>query len=129
MNVVQLPNDIIQNIFEFIPNIIQISYVNKEFYILAKPTLENEKKRTLDKKIFLVDKCGRGTDIHWLHKAFHSVTTLEECEFVREVYEPLYGFEFMKRQARYIIGNTFQLAAETWTAFLIKYPINKNTRL
>ena len=121
MKIVQLPYDILRYIFEFTSEHIPISCVNKEFYKLVEQELKKQKKRALDKKSFLVNKCGMGTDRSWLHNAFHNVTTLEECEFVGEVYS--HGFDLLKKQVHYTVGNSFQLAAETWTLFLFKYMI------
>jgi hypothetical protein len=124
MNITQLPDDILLNIVEiFNSNILYIHMVNKQFNLISYPRIQKEKERVLNKYIFLVEKCKRGIDKCWLSNAFHSVITIEECEFINEVYVPKYGFELFIRQVHYSIGDSYQTTSEIWTKYLIKNKI------
>ncbi len=124
MNITQLPIDILLYIvYDFNSNIFQVHTVNKEFNMLSHPLVEKKKKRAFDKHCFLVEKCKRGIDKCWLYKAFNSVTTIEECKFIQEMYVPKFGLQLFIRQINYTIGDSYQTIAELWTEYLNTHKI------
>jgi len=122
MNITNLPDDMLLIIIdEFNSDIFQVSVVNKEFNKLSQQRLDAEKERSLAKYEFIVGKCKRGIDIRWVHNAFHGVTSVEECEFIKEIHTKKVGLRLFLKQVRYTINHTYQVAAETWTKYLSTY--------
>ena len=124
MNITQLPVDILLYIvYTFNSDIFHVHNVNKEFNRLSNPFIEKKKKRALNKHCFLVKKCKRGIDKCWLYNAFHSVTTIEECQFIQEMYVPKFGLQLFIRQIGYTIGDSYQTITELWTEYLNTHKI------
>lgn len=119
MNLSKLPDDILLIIIdEMNADIFTVSIVNKEFNELSQNRLKEEKAARERKKAFY-ERCKGGRSFYW--NAFHGVQTLEECYWLREKWlleEFGNQLSFISR-VRYTRGNTFQVAAETWTSFLI----------
>lgn len=118
MNVIQLPEDILTMIIdEMNENIFPISNVNKEMYRLSKDRIICEREK-YDRKLAFYAKCSREGSEHFIWNGFHGVVTLEDCDFLYERYVPFHGYYSFISRIKYTIGNTFQIAAETWTQYL-----------
>ena len=120
MNVLQLPNDILFLIIEEMNmDVLPLVTVNKELQELSKERVEKEHAKHIAKetrKTAYIAKLRGGVNMWW--DGFHGVSSIEECDILRELYKKEYGdITFMSR-VRYTSGNTFQIAAETWHRYL-----------
>jgi len=69
----------------------------------------------LPQKSKYIKKC-KGLKFLW--NIFNCVTSLEECEFSKEVYQQRIDIPSFFSRARYIMKNTCQVTAETWYNYL-----------
>ena len=121
MNFLQLPEDILIKIIdEMNDNIFHVSIVNKEIYTLSNDRLRREREK-IERRVAFFERFYRGDGIgptifYW--NAFHGVITIEECNFLYERYTKDYDSRTFMSRVRYTIGNTYQIAAETWTQYL-----------
>lgn len=123
MNILQLPSEIIFIIFnDMTDNHIALQSVNKELKELTNDKIKEKHAKYLRKQEFY-KKCESfpGKSFYW--NAFHSVLSLEECEFLCEKYSNEFGSETFLSTVNYTIGNTFQITAEAWTEYLL---VHKN---
>lgn len=118
MKVTQLPDDIIIFIVdEMNENIFNVSIVNKELHAISKNRIKKEREK-YDRKQSFYTKCSNEGSKNFIYNAFHSIVTLEDCDFLYERYVPLYGFISFISRIKYTMGNTYQIPAETWAMYL-----------
>ena len=117
MNILQLPTEILILVFdEMNMDILPTITVNKELYELSQERLKKMKARQKRKTDFF-RLCTESSNF-W-YTGFHSVQTLEECDFLRKAYEDKFSLSSLFfRKARYTMGNTYLVAAETWHKYL-----------
>ena len=119
MNLNNLPNDILYIIVDKMnDNILPVSIINKKFYTIANERLEREKKYVLQKKAFFVRLINPYV---YLWDAFYKVQSVQECIFLHERYEKIFGNDqgFLKT-AKFVYNNSYQIATETWHQYFDK---------
>jgi hypothetical protein len=116
MNVIQLPSDILNIIFNKMNNnISNCSIVCKELHFLLQERLIYEKKKHERKNTFF-KRVSRSM--------FTCVTTLEECNFLYEKYITKFNPDTFISRVKYTIKNSYQIQAETWYRYLqIHHPL------
>jgi len=124
MNVLQLPSDILITIFNNMQkDVLHSLTVNKEINNILKERMVTELDKYKRKLAFFTrmkEKATEGsTGFYWY--AFNFVTTVEECEFLRERYSSEYDNSTFIGSVKYTINNTYQVSAETWTLYLQIY--------
>lgn len=118
MNVTQLPDEILIIIFDKMnKNIFPVLKVNKELNRLSQKRIQCERAK-YDRKIAFYARCSTEGSGNFLWNGFHGVVTLEECDFMYKHYVPVHGYHSFISRIKYTIGNTYQIAAETWTRYL-----------
>ena len=112
MNILDLPREILIIISDDMnDNILPISLTNKEFRELVMDRLLCEKEKVMEKKQFF-ERVIKPDGKFW--DAFHYVQSLKECKFLEELCIKLYDRKTFISRARYTLGNTYQVATESW---------------
>jgi hypothetical protein len=124
MNFLNLPDDIIITIIDDMNcDMLAVSTVNKELNLLSYERIQREKEK-YNRKIAFYEKCSNEGTKNFFWNGFNNTTTTEECDFLYTKYSEKFGKETFFSRIVYIIRDTYQIAAETWTQWLsINNPI------
>lgn len=130
MSLENIPSELLNIIVnEMNDNIYYISLTSKRLYEICKERLENERAQC-KRRYYFFDKCNKSIDnpVNKLQKhvnifwnAFNGVTTIEECNFVREKYKKKFGDSSFMSRVRYTIDNSFQSVTEVWESYMRLY--------
>ena len=118
MNILQLPNDILLTIIDDYVDIIPLLTVNKYIYELCQQKLQ-KLHSTYNRMISYFERCRNnqhGSNFYW--NCFHSVVSLEECDFVFKKYSKDFGSDTFISRVKYTISNSYQIPAEIWFKYL-----------
>lgn len=118
MKVLQLPNDILLKIIDEYLDVIPLLSVNKNIYQLCQEKLK-KLHATYNRMNSYFERCRHSqlsSNFYW--NCFHSVVTLEECDFLFKKYSKNFGSDTFLSRVRYTAANTYQIPAETWYNYL-----------
>ena len=120
MILTDLPDDILYMINDRIDDILPISLVHTSIYILCKDRLAAERETNKRRYIFF-EKCKRPLNngrcnFYW--NAFNSVSSIEECDFLRKKYNHQFGHDNFISRVKYTMKNTTQIPLEIWTQYI-----------
>lgn len=122
MNILQLPQEIMYIVItEMLVDALPLQTVNKEMKELSKKKLKENYYKYLRKQDFY-KRCdltqGEIALYSSLYCGFHTVVTLEECDFLYEKWVKYNNRESFFKRIKYVIGESFQIQAETWSKYL-----------
>ena len=65
-----------------------------------------------------VQKCKEINGERWIRYAFDNVTSIDDCELLRNEYSSIHGDDQFISFVKYTMDNAFQVATETWCEYL-----------